>query len=211
MLPVPVSIPPAFWADERNRLLALFLPKMEALAMAGAVNAALKLRGVGITFDPMLANAAAAAWARVYTDALLQRLQTTDQAVVGKILANWVATPGATMGDLVNQLAPAFANNTARADLIAITETTRATAEGEAIVYREAGIGAVLYNPPGHPGCRCWTAAVRRDGQNLVVWKTNRDEVVCRQKLSTPWGTVEGCRALHNTVISAGELAGQKI
>lgn len=211
MLPVPVSIPPAFWQDERKRLLALFLPKLESLAMLGAMNATLKMRGVGISFDPMLVNAAAAAWARVYTDALLNRLQTTDQQVVGKILANWVSTPGASMGDLVNQLRPAFGGNTYRADLVAVTETTRAVAEGEALAYREAGAGQVMYTPPGHPGCRCWTAAKRHAGQLVIVWKTNRDEIVCRQKLNTPWGAVEGCRALHNTVISAGEYAGQKI
>jgi hypothetical protein len=208
---LPIQIPPDFWKNERTQLLALFLPEIERFAMAGVQAGAQKLRGLGVVFDPMLANAAAIAWARNYTDALLNRLQTTDQQVVGKIVANWYETPGATMGDLVNQLAPAFADNVARADLIAVTETTRAAAQGEAIIYQEAGIGQVLYNPPGHPGCRCWTAVVRRAGVNLVVWKTNRDEVVCRQKLSTPWGAVEGCRALHNTVISAGELAGQKV
>ena len=92
-----------------------------------------------------------------------------------------------------------------------MTETTRAFAQGEALLYQAAGVGQMLYVPPAHPGCRCWTAAVRSGGETLIVWKTNRDDVVCRQPLVTPWGTMDGCRSLHNMVISAGSRAGKKL
>ena len=211
MLPTPLTkIPPEFWLDEKRRLLALFLPAMERAAMLGATLGAFKLRGIGITFDPSLVHAAAAAWARQHADVIVGWVGTTNEKVASQIVANWIETPGATFGDLKAQLAPAFADNLSRADVIAVTESTRAFAEGDALTYKEMGM-QVMYKPPAHPNCRCWQAVVRVKGANVVVWKTNRDEIVCRTPNNPPWGVEAGCREMHNMVISAGDLAGTKV
>lgn len=204
-------LPGDFWSNESRELLAVLRPAVEQLAVMGVNAATAKLFGAGLAFDNTLAHAAAAHWARQYTDELLERLGATSEKVVGEIVASWAETPGATNADLVSRLAPHFENNIARADLIAVTETTRAFAAGENAAYQQAGIGRMLYQPPAHPGCRCWSRAVRKSNLWLIVWQTNRDDSVCRRTFETPWGLMEGCRAMQTVVLSEGEHAGRKI
>lgn len=145
------SLPPGFWEDERRRLLAILGPKITQAAQMGVQLAATKA-GIGLNME--LANQAAADWARAYTDDLLAYLGTTSEKLVGDALAAWIETPGSTMGDLVNNLAPKFGGNVGRADLIAVTEVTRAVANGEMLTYQSNGIER-------------WR------------WNTNRDDLVC--------------------------------
>lgn len=145
-------LPDAFWDEEHRRLLALLGPFVEGAVMAGAAAAARSLGGIGL--DYALANREASAWARQYTDALLDQLGATSERLVGEALADWIERPGATMGDLVGLLTPRFAGNQARADLIAVTEVTRAYANGQKAAFQAAGV-------------RRWR------------WNTNHDELVC--------------------------------
>lgn len=204
-------LPADFWAGERSRLLAVLQPRLEELARAGIEAGTRNLARAGIAFDSELVNAEAARWARQHTDDLLDVLGTTSERVVGEALAGWIETPGSTIGDLAEQLAPKLGGNMARGEMVAVTEITRAYAEGEAVVYRQAGVQNPVFLPPGHPRCRCWTAVMRKGDILVVVWKTNRDEVVCRDPVDTPWGKVEGCRKLHNVILSEGEWLGEKI
>lgn len=145
-------LPDAFWDDERRRLLAVLGPLIQRAAQAGSAAAAGRLLNIGV--DSQMVNQAAADWARGYTDDLLIQLGSTSEALVGEALAQWIETPGATMGDLVGLLSPRLAGNVARADLIAVTETTRAYASGEMGAYQAAGVER-------------WR------------WNTNNDELVC--------------------------------
>jgi hypothetical protein len=200
-----------FWEIERRLLLAILLPRIEQMAIAGADMALGGLASVGMAFDNALAHEPAARWAREYTDQVLDQLGVTTQGSVGQVVENWVQQ-GGTRQDLVNVLKPILDNNEQRADLVAVTESTRAFAQGAAITYQAAGMPAVRFPPPGHPGCRCWLRPVRlENGDWVVVWSTNRDEVVCRRNIDTPWGVVEGCRALHDVVVSEGEYLGKAL
>jgi hypothetical protein len=58
--------------------------------------------------------------------------------------------------------------------------------------------------PTAHHRCRCWTRVKQIDGELRIVWQTNQDEMVCKQPIVTPWGTVAGCRELHGTILSTG-------
>ncbi len=145
-------LPDAFWSDERRRLLALLGPAIEGAAMDGAAAAARRLGGIGLDYETV--NQSAADWARQYTDELLGQLGATSEKLVGDALAAWIEQPGATMGDLVGLLTPRFAGNQARADLIAVTEITRAYANGQKAAFQAAGVTR-------------WR------------WNTNRDELVC--------------------------------
>ena len=201
-----------FWSREREILLGLLIPRLEGLAIAGTMAAADKLGAGGITFDPNLVHAEAARWARSYADQLADQLNRTSESTIEGIVASWVETSGATMGDLAERLRPLVGDNLARAEVVATTEVTTVFAQGEAIVYQQAGIGRVVFPPPGHPRCRCGTGVQRLGNGDLVaVWLTNRDEVVCRTPIRTPWGMVEGCRAMHRTVISEGPYLGQRV
>jgi hypothetical protein len=209
---MPTLLPPDFWDNERRELLAVLLPHVEKMSISGAMVGREKLEALGIFFDDTMAHAQAAQWARRFTDELLNRLGTTNRQVVGEVLANWAETPGATMGQLTDQLQRVLDVNQARAAMIGTTEVTRAYAEGEDLAYQAAGVPAMAFKPPGHPYCRCFPSAKRlSNGQWVVIWQTNRDEIVCRTPINTPWGVVQGCRELHNVVISEGQWAGQKL
>jgi SPP1 gp7 family putative phage head morphogenesis protein len=146
-----VPIPDAFWEEEQRRLMAILVPKLQAGALAGAVAAANKV-GIGINYN--LANQAASDWAKTYAYNLIGGITDKTRADVQSAMAAWIEKPGSTIGDLVAELSPKFANNIYRADLIAVTETTRAYANGEKQAYQDAGI-------------KRWR------------WNTNRDDLVC--------------------------------
>jgi SPP1 gp7 family putative phage head morphogenesis protein len=133
-------------------MIAVLRPRLEQMAYAGMIHGADKL---GIAFDASLYNQQAAQWARSYTDTLLQQLQTTTEEGVGQILSDWIASPTATMGDLVQQIVESGLAGADRASRIAVTETTRAFASGERMTYLQNGIGK-------------WR------------WQTNNDDIVCK-------------------------------
>lgn len=144
-----MSIDSTFWENEKRRLMALFLPRLTQMALTGMTTAA---RQAGISFDNMHYNQRAEAWARTYTDQLLADFGTTTEKIVGSAVADWIAKPDMTVGDLDAALAPAF--GATRANAIAVTETTRAFASGQEEAYKAEGIEE-------------WT------------WRTNKDEIVC--------------------------------
>lgn len=111
---------------------------------------------IGIDFDPAVINTAAWAWAREYTYGLVNGLTETTQKVVADAVAKFVATPGMTMGDLRSLLEPGF--GPVRAQMIGVTETTRAFARGT-LEYRDQ---------------------LRAMGMDMeAVWHTSGDEKVC--------------------------------
>lgn len=215
-------LPPEFWEEERRQLLGIILPRVEASALAGAQLATQKLAKAQIYFDSGLVNAAAATWAREYTDSLLNILGTTNQKLVGTILDNWWSTPGATYGDLIERLTPILQGNESRAEAVAVTEITRSNYGGQLAAYREAGaimpptvsdpkLGVIPFGPPGHPRCRCDTMFTRKGDKYLIAWLTTHDELVCQRPIQTPWGVVNGCRALNGVCISQGEYMGKRV
>jgi hypothetical protein len=217
-----MPLPAEFWRNERDELLALLLPAIEEYVLAGVRYGAETLAVVGITVDYSLTHAEAIAWARSHTDILLDRLNSTTRGSVGQVVANWLDTPGATRENLEARLLPILEDNLGRAESVGVTEVTRATAQGNYLVYEQAGVvlppmfdsglGDERFGPPAHPRCRCWPRVVRLpDNTWVVVWSTNRDELVCETRIRTPWGEVQGCRALHNVVLSEGRYLGRSL
>ena len=119
----------------------------QALADAGSL---------GIGFELGEINAAASEWARQYAYDLVKDLTDTTRRVVASATAQFVETPGMTIGQLRGLLKPAFGD--VRAQLIAVSETTRAFSEGTNI-YQEMLRGA---------------------GVDMTrIWNTAADEKVC--------------------------------
>lgn len=202
---------PDFWAQENENLRAILLPLVQEMTIAGSKAATRRLDAQhGIRFDDTLAHAQAAQWARQFTDELLVLVGTTNQQVVGEIVATWIETPGATLQDLNSQLRNVLDVDETRAARIAATETTRAFARGEDLSNQEAGLPSMATQPPAHPNCRCFTSnQPLPNGEWVVVWQTRRDELVCVDtRIVTPWGTEMGCRAMHRKVISEGPYLG---
>lgn len=157
-----------FWADEARRLLAILLPPLTEAAQTGA--------RLALGFNSELANEAAARWAARYTDDLLAQLNTTTEKLVGGILDEWIQRPGATIGELQRAIGDGLVVSQARASAIAVTEATRAFAEGNKIAFEEMGI-------------------------KKMMWKTNRDELVCKicgplngltREMGQPFGEFNG-------------------
>ena len=202
-----MTLPASFWPNERKTLANILLPRLEHAAFVAQQHAAQKMN---ISFNPTLANKDAEAWASQYSDVVLEELGTTTEDGVGKILSEWIDTPGATYGDLVQSLMDTGLFDQVRASRIATTETTRAFAQGEAMAYeRELGVN-VLFAPPAHVNCRDWLSIKRVGNQMVAVWQTNKDDAVCTQDLDTPWGTVAGCEELDGMVVSDGDYLGQQ-
>ena len=205
------TLPPAFWSAESSHLRSVVQPRLLRMAVFGALEAEKKLASLGLSFDNALAHADAAAWARRYTDTLLEQLGTTTQRGIGEIIASFAET-GMSMKDLQAQLMTVLDNNAVRASNVAVTEATRAFAEGNAAAYRRVGLPELATHAPGHVNCRCGERVVRlKSGEWVIVWTTNNDELVCHQPLHMPWGEVAGCRDMHDRIISVGAHLGQKL
>ena len=120
---------------------------------------------VGIDFDIAVINTAAWEWAKKYTYELVKGLVDTTRKLVSEVIARFVGTPGMTIGDITEKLEPGFGE--ARAQQIAVTETTRAYSAGQETyqgMLKEAGL------------------------QFERIWITSMDEKVCKVCQAPPEG-----------------------
>jgi hypothetical protein len=172
-------VPQSFWEDEKRRLLAVIQPRLESLFLLGVRISLDKLKAEG--FQKNAANKWAIEWALEHTDTLLSQLMDTTVQGTGEIIATWLETPGATMGDLHQALMDStMLYGVDRASRIAVTEVTRALAEGEMKNYLSKGIGK-------------WR------------WNTNRDEgIIDGEEV----GVCPVCQQLHGQVVEIGEPFG---
>jgi len=105
-------------ADE---LRAAVQPELSALMVDNALRLSVE---VGIGFDPAIINTEALRWAREYSYDLVRGLTDTTRRQLQEAVTSFVQTPGMTIGDIESLIEPAF--GPVRAEMIAVTETTRA-------------------------------------------------------------------------------------
>lgn len=154
-----------FWRKEREALGAVLQPHIDRMAEQGALTAydtnpvtgggGAKQTQIEIAFDWALIAEEAASWAAMYGAELITGIGSTTQRIVAKKVANWLRTPGLTIGDLTKSLLPWF--DETRAQMIAVTETTKAYAEGERILIDRATQAGLKVEP---------------------MWQTSNDEIV---------------------------------
>jgi len=157
---LPKRLDKKFWDNENRELLAEILPLLSGSAEEAALFSAETIEGAtGIGVDWTLVNTAAAKWARGHAGKLVRGINETTRANVGQHVAEFVETPGATIGTLRRKLAqlPSFNDNRAR--MVAVTETTRSYKEGNRATVR-------TYEAEG---LFTWER----------TWHTNRDDLVC--------------------------------
>jgi hypothetical protein len=207
---MPDDLPPDFWNAETEYIAAALFLLLQDAAFDGVTIGREQIEAAGLGIDPADPQAQAAAWARRYTDELLAQFGTTNRRVVGEIVANWIATPGATLDNLRDSIHQALGGAKWRAELIGRTEVTRAFAEGADLARQAAGLPRTAFKPPLHPDCRCSDAPQLLDtGEWVVIWVTAYDELVCQSPVPTPWGEVRGCRDMQGRIISEGPLFGK--
>ena len=134
--------------------------KVIGLATTSGVN--LFKEAITIGLDYTLINDKALDFARTYAYDLINKnkggIDATTRDSVSNAIQRFIDTPGQTLGDTMNQLSSSFSLERAR--MIAVTETTRAFAEGNKI----AGLEMKEKFP---------------DVKVVKTWETNNDDRVC--------------------------------
>jgi len=148
-----------------------------------------RIDAAAIAVDWELVNTDAEEWARAYGYDLVRGIGDTTQRRLQKEVSAWV-----TNNESINQLRDRLSQpngpfSPERARTIAVTETTRAYAEGNRAAWRNSGVTQQRWNtnvdeivcpicgpmhnvvigidetfeaggPPAHPNCRCWITPV---------------------------------------------------
>lgn len=169
-----------FWKGERERLFNVLFPLVTDAALTGAENAITDL-GVGVDWE--LVNKAVKKWAKKYTFDLVGGINETSKTFLQKAVSEWIES-GQPLDDLIEDIESMFSTN--RAEMISITEVTRAFAEGNIASWKAsevvdgkkwmtaqdelvceiceplAGVESSLDEdaPPAHVRCRCWVSPV---------------------------------------------------
>lgn len=170
---LPKRLDKDFWDAEDRELLAILLPLfVEEAEEAAELFAEWTEEEIGIGVDWALINIEAVKWARDYSFKLVKGIDETTQKQLRQYISAWIETPGATMGDLFGKLAGLSSFGSKRARMIAVTEVTRAYAEGNrasAKVYEDEGL-------------LTW----------VRTWETNNDGLVCDLCIALHNKTAEG-------------------
>lgn len=200
----------AFWSQEheafRQEMLTQLLRHTNGLAQKAIEDLT---RQFGAGADWALVNADASRWAREYVGQLITKVNDTTKESVRQTVQTWIETK-AELPELRRALTPTFGRQ--RAELIAVTEVTRAYDEANDMVRQRLGMPATAFKAPAHPACRCFTRPkLLPSGEWVVIWQTVRDKTVCQRPFDTPWGVVNGCADLHHVVVSEGDNLGKRV
>jgi hypothetical protein len=141
----------AFWDARTKEALALLVPFGERVFLEAAQRL-MEKQPIGI--DWALVNERASAWASNYSFELVRGITETTKRQLQRAISAYFA--GQTRGQLEERIRRWF--SPVRAEMIAVTEVTRAAAMGEMTAFEE----------------------LKAQGIEMgIVWQTNRDELVC--------------------------------
>ena len=197
-----------FWHEHRTALEDVLAPVIANIAAFGVDRGKASLSSLPTSVNWDLINNNAAEWARRYTYDLVSGITDTTRAGLHGALSGWIEK-SAPLPDLIKRIDDMGVFGPARSQMIAVTEATRVYAEGNSQAWEAAGAMPAAYKPPGHPRCRCYLQSTRLpSGEFVIVWYTGRDDLVCVKPIQTPWGIVNGCRALHKVSVSQGPYLG---
>lgn len=146
------DLPLSTWDSIASELENVIRPRLEA----AYIEAALELSdGISYGVDDMALHLAAQGWAEAYSRNLVTGMNATSRDRLAGVLTDFFAAP-MTNRELTERLTSIYGPR--RANSIAITEVTRATAEGQAWVARQLGLAGARMIP---------------------IWETRLDEFVC--------------------------------
>lgn len=110
------------------------------------------IEGIGINWE--FANDAAAAWAITYGDNLVGEIAKTTTPRIQRLISDWI-TNGESLQTLIDRVQSGYLYSENRARTIAVTEVTRAFAQGNIEAWKASGV------------------------MELKRWNTAVDELVC--------------------------------
>lgn len=147
------NVPESFWQEIGQELLEVLRPFLASLYQAQAAEMLAAMPAIGV--DWALVHEAAATWARQHAGQLVAGINAHTREALGRAVSGFFED-GLTRGELEGQLAGLF--GPVRAEMIAVTEVTRAAAEGQQGLVSE----------------------VAAQGIEMVdAWSTRNDELVC--------------------------------
>jgi len=129
--------PDSYWEEESQDLIRGLIPLLEAAAIQGIATAAAPIEAVGIGVDWTLVNTAAVDWAREHAGELVKGITETSRKALGSQIASWIES-GEPLPQLFERLEPIYGQQ--RAELIGVTEVTRAYSEGKKVAWAESGV-----------------------------------------------------------------------
>lgn len=146
------NIPPDFWDDEAKGMIE----KLRPFGNRVFTEAAQRLMDeIGVGVDWTVINEAAADWASRYTFELVSNITNTNRDKLRSAIDRYYRD-GWKLGELIDNIKGQY--SPVRAEMIAVTEVTRAASEGEIALANE----------------------VRQAGVVLTaIWNTNNDDLVC--------------------------------
>lgn len=146
------NVPQSFWDETGIEFSDTLRPFMERLYLTQAGRL---MEEAAVTVSWSLINKRAADWAKQYTFDLVRGIVDTTRTILQDAVSSYF-TDGLTIGELEDAILPAF--GASRAEMIAVTEVTRASSQGEVALVEE----------------------LRTQGIEMTeIWQTNVDELVC--------------------------------
>lgn len=143
----------AFWEGEEQELWNAMYELVMVTLMDGALEGVEGLpQNFRVLADWNLVNQSALDFARTYRYDMIKKITDTTRNQVIQAITDW-AQSGAPLDDLSARLEPVF--GTVRAQMIAVTETTRVYAEGNKAAWDSTGV------------------------VNSAKWQTSNDDLVC--------------------------------
>lgn len=176
----------SFWDEEMDRMWAALSPLIMVILQDGVTEGIEGLPpNYQVLADFNLVNDEAINFATQYRFDLIKGITETTRRQVSQAITNWIRE-GSPLDSLMARLEPVF--GAVRAEMIAVTETTRVYSQGNQMAWEstgvvggmvwetvaddlvceicgpmndtEIGIGDIDAMPPAHPRCRCRTKPV---------------------------------------------------
>jgi hypothetical protein len=136
--PSYANVPQSFWARVAKDLDGSFMPFLSEIYMQQAETL---LTGLPVGVDWAIINQRAAEWAKRHSYDLITGLTDNSRAVVQQAITNFFEQQ-MTRGDLETLIGRAF--GPVRAEMIAVTEVTRAATEAEIQIGEELAKEGIL-------------------------------------------------------------------
>ena len=184
------NVPPTFWDEAGKEMVAALSPFLEKVYLEQARR---MLDDLPIGVDWALVNKRAVEWASRYTFDLVRGINDTTRDALQANVARYFEQ-GLTIGDLEDSIAGLF--GPVRAEMISVTEITRASTEGERAIAAELAEQGIVMRP---------------------VWNTSNDELVCPICEPRNQETIEGddyppahprcrCSTSHELIMTQAEI-----
>ena len=146
------NVPAMFWDEVGKELAVVLAPFLEEVYLTQAKELMLS-QPIGIEWS--LIHERAVTWVQQYTFDMVRDINQTSRSALQKAVSAYFER-GQTIGELEQSISGLF--GPVRASMIAVTEVTRASVQGELAIAKELSAAGI---------------------DLIHIWRTNRDEITC--------------------------------